>query len=224
MKKIIIISIYCFYFFSVLFTRAQDRAGIYKIYISIDRKLTHPIQISANGNIIQNGSLNATRLSDLDIELIKKMIENTVSSELRAQTECIYRKNRNGNEIKTNDFGSTVRGLPVSSKKTAVRLHEKEYYVSISIFFNALQRTSFGASLVGMKQYRPTVTIRITAYNDQRKPVYRKRIYVNDFEKLQSFEYNTNGVQTQIFQVLTTEQIRQMIEKSLNQLIERGKQ
>jgi hypothetical protein len=204
--------------------KAQDRAGIYKIYFNIDRKLTHPTQVTVNGNIVQNGNLNSTRLSDIDIDSIKKMIERTVSFELRAQTECIYRKSRNGKDIKTNDFGSMVRGLPVSSKRKAIKLHEKEYYVDVSIIYNALQRTSIGAALIGMRQYKPVVTIRIIAYNDQRKPVYRKRIFVNDFEKLQGFQSNINGVEIQNFQVLTTQQIREMLAKSLQELVERGKQ
>jgi hypothetical protein len=81
-----------------------------------------------------------------------------------------------------------------------------------------------GAALVGMRQYRPIVTIVIIAYNEQRKAVYRKRVFVNDFEKLQGFETNTNGVIVRNFQVLTTQQIRDMLAKSLQELSERGKQ
>ena len=224
MNKFILLLFFLVHFLVVIPFQAQDRAGIYRVYFNIDRKLTHPTQVSVNGNIVQNGALNATRLSDSDIDSIKKIIERTVSTELRAQTEFIYRKNRNGKDIKTNDFGSTVRGLPVSSKRTAVRLYEKEYYVRVSIIYNAVQRTSIGAALIGMKQYRPVVTIRIIAFNEQRKPVYRKRIFVNDFEKLQGFQSNINGVEIQNFQVLTPQQIREMLAKSMQELIERGRQ
>lgn len=224
MKNLLLLLLIFIHLVQLNLLKAQDRAGIYNIYFNIDRKLTHPTQIMVDGNVVQNTNLNATRLSDLDIDSIKKMIERTVSSELRAQTECIYRKTRKGREIKTNDFSTTVRGLPVSSKRKAIKLHEKEYYVSVSINFNALQRTSVGAALVGIKQYKPVVSIRIMAYNEQRKAVYRKRVFVNDFDKLQSFQSNINGVVIQNFQVLTTQQIREMLVKSLQELVERGKQ
>ena len=224
MKKVVFITFFCINFLTTLFTQAQDRAGIFNIYFGINRKLTHPTQVSINGNVVQNGNLNATRLSDSDIDSIKKMIERTVSTELRAQTECIYRKNKKGNNVVTSDFSSTVRGLPTSSKRNAIKLHEKEYYVIVSITFNAVQRTSLGAALVGMRQYKPTVSIRLIAYNEQRKAVYRKRIFVNDFEKLQGFASNINGVEIQNFQVLTTQQIKEMLAKSLQELVERGKQ
>jgi len=224
MKKVVFITFFCINFLTTLFTQAQDRAGIFNIYFGINRKLTHPTQVSVNGDVVQNGNLNATRLSDSDIDSIKKMIEITVSTELRAQTECIYRKNKKGNNVVTSDFSSSVRGLPTSSKRNAIKLHEKEYYVSVSIMFNAVQRTSLGAALVGMRQYRPTVSIRLIAYNEQRKAVYRKRIFVNDFEKLQGFASNINGVEIQNFQVLTTQQIKEMLAKSLQELVERGKQ
>jgi hypothetical protein len=94
----------------------------------------------------------------------------------------------------------------------------------VRINFNAVQRTSLGAALVGIRQYRPIVTINIVAFNEQRKPVYRKRVFVNDFEKLQGFETNVNGVNVRNFQVLTTQQIRDMLAKSLQELSERGKQ
>jgi hypothetical protein len=167
MKKVIFITFFCINFLTTLFAQAQDRAGIFNIYFGINRKLTHPTQVSVNGDVVQNGNLNATRLSDSDIDSIKKMIERTVSTELRAQTECIYRKNKKGNNVVTSDFSSTVRGLPTSSKRNAIKLHEKEYYVIVSITFNAVQRTSLGAALVGMRQYRPTVSIRLIAYNEK---------------------------------------------------------
>ena len=223
MKKFKFILFFPIIFLSSLPIQAQDRAGIYDVYFTIDRKLTHPTQVSVNGNVVQNGALNATRLFDSDIDTIKKIIERTVATELRAETEFIYRKSRNGKDIKTNDFGTTVRGMPVCSKRKAIKLHEKEYYVNVYINFYAVQRTSIGAALLGMKQYRPVVSIRIIGYNERRKAVYRKRIYVNDFEKLQGFESTINGVQIQNFQILTTRQIKEMLSKSMQELIERGK-
>ncbi len=224
MKKIILILLLFADFIGIQNATAQDRAGIYSINFFIDRKLTHPVQVQVDGNIVQNGGLNATRLSDLDIDSIKRMIERRVSLELGAQTECIYRKNKRGRDVVTTQYSTNVRGLPTSSRNTAIKLHEKEFYVRVRISFNAVQRTSLGAALIGIKQYRPIVTITIIAYNEQRRAVYRKRVFVNDFEKLQGFETNTNGVIVRNFQVLTTQQIRDMLAKSLQELSERGKQ
>lgn len=224
MKKIILILLLFADFIGIQNATAQDRAGIYSINFFIDRKLTHPVQVQVDGNIVQNGGLNATRLSDLDIDSIKRMIERRVSLELGAQTECIYRKNKRGRDVVTTQYSTNVRGLPTSSRNTAIKLHEKEFYVRVRISFNAVQRTSLGAALIGIKQYRPIVTITIIAYNEQRRAVYRKRVFVNDFEKLQGFETNTNGVIVRNFQVLTPQQIRDMLAKSLQELSERGKQ
>jgi hypothetical protein len=224
MKKIILFVLLFADLIAFQNINAQDRAGIYSINFFIDRKLTHPIQVQVDGNIVQNGNLNATRLLDSDIDSVKKMIERRVSIELGAQTECIYRKNKRGRDIVTTQFSTNIGGLPISSKRTAIKLHEKEYYVNVRINFNAVQRTSLGAALVGIRQYRPIVTINIVAFNEQRKPVYRKRVFVNDFEKLQGFETNVNGVNVRNFQVLTTQQIRDMLAKSLQELSERGKQ
>lgn len=223
MKKLLYSIVLYINFFTSFVLLSQSRAGIYNIHFNIDRKLTHPTQVTVNGNIVQNDEINATRFLDSDIDSIKKIIERTVSTELHAISECIYRKNRNGKDVKTNDFGSTLRGMPYSSKRTAIKLHEKEYYVSVSINYNAIQRTSLGAAMIGIKQYKPVVKIRIIAYNEQRKLVYRKRIFVNDFEKLKGFESNINGVQIQNFQILSSLQIREMLDKSLRQLIEKGK-
>lgn len=203
---------------------AQDRAGIFHVNFNIDRELTHSKHLLPIQDVIQSADLNRARLSDSDIDSIRILIERTVSTELRAQTEYIYRKTPTGNDIKSVDFGTTIRGFPVCSKRKAIKLHEKEYYVNVSIMFSAMQRISFEAIILGVRQFKPAVRIRIIAFNEQGKPVYKKRVFVNDFEKLKGFEKNINGFVINNIQVLTSQQIKEMVAKSMQQLIEKGRQ
>lgn len=223
MKIIFFLFIFFVHLTATIGLNAQDRAGIYNINFKISKRLTQITQLSSNVFYTRPTSIIVTRLSDFDKDSIKKIIERAVSTELRAQTECIYSKNRKGKDIVTIDFLKTVGGFPISTKRTAIKLHDKEYYVNVVIDFKALYRMSFMASFSGITQYRPVVSIRIIAYNEQGKPVYRKRIFVKEFEKPQGFATNINGVEIQNFQVLTAQQIREMLAKSLQELVERGK-
>jgi|LakMenEpi03Aug12_release.lakeMendotaPanAssembly.Ray.scaffolds.fasta_scaffold388172_2 hypothetical protein len=202
---------------------AQSSAGIYSIRFYIDRRLVNPVQISSGGNNIQQSGLNRVRLSDANIDSIKAVVTRTVSAELNTNSECVYRKNKRGRDIKSYDGGNVVRGMPLSSKRQAIHEFDKDYYVHVRISYSIATGISLGNALLGSSRYRPIVYIVITAFNAEKKKVYSKTVSVRDFEKLQSFQYTVNGVTVRNAEVLQPQQIFEMLVKSLQELIARGK-
>jgi hypothetical protein len=202
---------------------AQKSAGIYKINFNIDRRLINSVQVSQGNQTIQSGGFNTVRLSDVDLDSIRQMIVNTVAQELNATSECVYRTTRSGRKIVSYDSGSQQRGMPVSTKKQAIKQFDKDYYVRVFISYSVVNSITLGTSITGVSRFRPVVNITIKAYNVERKRVYRKSVFVSDFDKLKSFQYTVNGVTIKNSEVLQPQQIREMLLKSLNELTERGR-
>lgn len=202
---------------------SQSTAGIYKVKFTIDRRLLNSVQVSQGNQTIQNGGFNTVRLSDVDLDSIRQMIVNTVSSELKANSECVYRTTRSGRKIVSYDGGSQQRGMPISSKKQAIKQFDKDYYVRVVVSYSPVNSFSLGSTITGVSRTRPVVNITIKAFNVERKCVYRKSVFVSDFAKLQSFQYTVNGVTIKNSEVLQPQQIREMLSKSLKELIERGR-
>jgi hypothetical protein len=202
---------------------AQSSAGIYSIRFSVDRRLVNPVQITSGGNINQQGGLNRIRLSDANIDSIKAIVTRTVSAELNANSECVFRKNRKGRDIRTFDGGNVVRGMPVSSKKQAIHNFDKDYYVLVRVSYSISSGLSLVNPILGTSRYRPLVFIQITAFNSEKKRVYSKNVSVRDFDKLQSFQYTVNGVTVRNAEILQPQQIMEMLARSLQELRDRGK-
>jgi hypothetical protein len=202
---------------------AQSSAGIYSIRFYVDRRLVNPVQVTTNGSALQQGALNRVRLSDENIDSIKAVITRTVSSELNTKSECVYRKNKRGRDIKTFDGGNVVRGMPLSSKRQAIHEFDKDYYVQVRVSYSIASGVNLVNPILGTSRYRPLVYIQIIAFNAEKKRVYTKNVSVRDFDKLQSFQYTVNGVTVRNAEVLQPQQIYEMLVRSLQELIARGK-
>lgn len=202
---------------------AQNSAGIYAIRFYVDRRLVNPVQITTNGNSIQQGGLNRVRLSDANIDSIKAVITRTVSAELNANAECVYRKNRRGRDIKSYDGGNSVRGMPVSTRRQAIHDFDKDFYVQVRVSYSIASGVQLVNPILGTSRYRPVVFIQIMAFNAEKKRVYTKNVSVRDFEKLQSFQYTVNGVTVRNAEVLQPNQIQEMLVRSLQELRDRGR-
>ena len=163
------------------------------------------------------------RLSDENIDSIKAVITRTVSSELNTKSECVYRKNKRGRDIKSFDGGNVVRGMPLSSKRQAIHEFDKDYYVQVRVSYSIASGVNLVNPILGTSRYRPLVYIQIIAFNAEKKRVYTKNVSVRDFDKLQSFQYTVNGVTVRNAEVLQPQQIYEMLVRSLQELIARGK-
>jgi len=200
---------------------SQKTAGIYKIKFLIDRRLINSVQVTQGNQTIQNGGFNTVRLSDVDLDSIRNMIVNTVAAELNANTECVYRTTRSGRRIATFEGGSQQRGMPTSGKKRAIKIFDKDFYVRVFINYSLVNSFSIGSSITGVSRFRPVVGITIKAYNVEGRRIYFENVFVNDFTKLQSFQYTVNGVTIRNSEVLQPQQIREMLSKSLRELREK---
>lgn len=221
MTKIRIILLISFFFTSFIQLVAQNRAGVFDIRFNIDRRLVNPVQVTSGGNTIQNGGFNRVRLSEVDLDSVRQMICRTISKELNAQTECVYRTSRSGRKITTWENGTQQRGMPRNRKKQAIRDFDKDFYVRVRLNYAISTGLTLGNSVFGTSRYRPVVFLTVRAYNSERKRVYIKRVSVNDFSRLQSMQYTINGVTVRNSEVLQPQQIREMLTKTLTEFSEK---
>ena len=196
---------------------AQGSAGVYKMRWRIDKRLTTGFQMEIAGQGTTQ-DYNRFRMSDYMRDLVVDEALSTLDYLLNSKTELIYRKQKNGNSITTYSSQESVGGLPRSTKRKAIKEFEQDLYVRVYINVGSYKTTVFGFLGNGAYRIRPIVTVKIKAFGPDRRKVYKKRVRLSDFEKLNSVSYNIGNTTVTNSQTLNSEEIKEMVLKALQQM------
>lgn len=196
---------------------AQNTAGIYKIRFVIDQDLTNEVRIKVAGETTPD-RFNVTRTFPNNlIDSIHNVITKTVAKQLSANASIFYKKNRKGQDIKSYGSSTSLEGMPRNRLKKAILAEEKDYYVRVRINYSA--RGGIGTSFLGttVTNIRPVVTIKIVAFNVEKKRVYSKKVRVKDFSRLRAVENTIGSVSVRRSEVISPVEIYQMLQRTLEE-------
>ena len=196
---------------------AQNTAGIYKIRFIIDQDLTNEFRVKVAGETTPD-RFNLTRTFPNNlIDSIHNVITKTVSKELSANATVFYKKNRKGQDIKSYGSSTSLEGMPRNRLKKAILAEEKDYYVRVKINFSA--RGGIGSSFFGttVTNIRPVVTIKIAAFDVEKKRVYSKKVSVKDFSRLRAVENTIGSVSVRRSEVISPVEIYQMLQRTVEE-------
>ena len=196
---------------------AQNTAGIYKIRFIIDQDLTNEVRIKVAGETTPD-RFDVTRTFPNNlIDSIHNVITKTVAKQLSANALIFYKKNRKGQEIKSYGSSTSLEGMPRNRLKKAILVEEKDYYVRVRINYSA--RGGIGTSFLGttVTNIRPVVTIKIVAFNVEKKRVYSKKVRVKDFSRLRAVENTIGSVSVRRSEVISPVEIYQMLQRTLEE-------
>jgi hypothetical protein len=196
---------------------AQNIAGIYKIRFIIDQDLTNEVRIKVAGETTPD-RFNVTRTFPNNlIDSIHNVITKTVAKQLSANALIFYKKNRKGQDIKSYGSSTSLEGMPRNRLKKAILAEEKDYYVRVRINYSA--RGGIGTSFLGttVTNIRPVVTIKIVAFNVEKKRVYSKKVRVKDFSRLRAVENTIGSVSVRRSEVISPIEIYQMLQRTVEE-------
>ena len=203
-------SIYCF---------TQHSTGIYKMTWRIDNRLTTAFQMETqNQGIFRD--VHTFRMPEQHRDAVVDQVKSIINELLNTNSQLVFRKRKNGNRIETGSSQEYVGGLPRSTKRKAIKEFEQDLYAKVYINVSAYRSNIVGASVLntGVSRFRPFVRIKIKAYGSDRKRVYRKKIKLNDFEKLRSVSYTVGGTTVRRSQTLKDYEIRDMVIRALKSM------
>jgi len=210
-------NLFFFLFFISTCLIAQNTAGIYKIKFNIDQDLINEVRVKVAGESSPDRfNLSQTFPRNL-IDSIQEVISNTVSKQLSATTQIFYKKNRKGEDIKTFGSATSLKGMPRNRLKKAILAEEKDYYVRIRVNYNA--RRGVGTTFLGttVSNVRPTVTVKIVAFDVEKKRVFSKKVRVRDFSKLRAVENTFGSVSVRRSEVLLPIEIYRMLQRTVEE-------
>ena len=217
------------FLFAPIFLFAQQSAGIYSIYFPISKNLLQAtsVQSSQSGvggiGVINTGNLGPNRnlisefapfLHDSVRIALEKFVEEVLSSE----AVCIYKMNQKNEAISSSGFSGSIRGLPRNCLRNAIKFYDKDYYVRVKVRFGGYSVTS--PSLFGFQKgyIQPTVSIRIRAYDVERKKIYNRKIRHTNFPKLKNTQFSIGfGTNTKVIQqeILSSDMIFSMLKETI---------
>jgi hypothetical protein len=196
---------------------AQNTAGIYKTRFSIDQDLTNEVRVKVAGETTPD-RFNLTRTFPANlIDSINSVITKVVAKQLSANASIFYKKNRKGQDIKSFGSSTSLQGMPRNRLKKAILAEEKDYYVRVRINYSA--RGGIGTSFLGttVSNVRPVVTMKIVAFNVEKKRVYSKKVRVRDFSRLRAVESTIGSVSIRRSEVLLPMEIYRMLERTVEE-------
>lgn len=217
-----------FIFITVLFLPtllfSQDKVGIYDISFSISRNLLQEYKVQTGQNSLSNTSFNYRSIAPLAPFLhdsVRFSIERMVAEVFRSQANCIFRLNSKNEPISSSGFIGNIRGLPTNILRNAVKFYEKDIYVKVIVRFYGYSVSS--PSLFGFQKgyIQPIVSIRIKAYNVERKKVYNRKIRYSNFPKLKNFQVSGFGNQTSVIrqEILSSAMIFSMLKETMSSFL-----
>lgn len=220
---------YLFLFiFIPIFIFTQQSAGIYSIYFPISKNLLQPTRVQSSqgsvggvgvlnsGNVVPNRNFIpqfAPFLHDSVRITLEKFVEEVLSSE----TVCIYKMNQKNEAISSSGFSGSIRGLPRNCLRNAIKFYDKDYYVRVKVCFGGYSVTS--PSLFGFQKgyIQPTVSIRIRAYDVERKKIYNRKIRYTNFPKLKNVQVSGFASNIKVIQqeILSSDMIFSMLKETI---------
>jgi len=196
---------------------AQNTAGIYKIRFVIDQDLTNEVRVRVAGETTSDRFNLLRTFPDNLIDSINTVITKAVAKQLSANTTIFYKKNRRGQDVKTFGSSTTLEGMPRNRLKKAVLAEEKDYYARVRVNYSA--RGGVGTTFLGttVTNIRPVVTMKIVAFDVEKKRVYSKKVRVRDFSRLRAVENTIGSVSIRRSEVLSPMEIYLMLTRTVEE-------
>lgn len=195
--------------------KAQNTACVYKINFNIDQDLVVPTRVKVGNQSTTTSQFNAVQPFPQSLtDSVRNLVTRTVSKQLSANTVIVYKKNRRGNDIMSQNYGAQLGGMPRNRLRKAVLAEEKDYYVRVRIRYGT--RGGAGVAIGGtqISQHRPVVIMRITAWDVERKKVFNKKVKAKDFSRLRSVQRTAMNVTVRQNEVLSPQDIYNMLVKA----------
>ena len=195
--------------------KAQNTACIYKINFNIDQDLVVPTRVKVGNQSTTTSQFNTVQPFPQSLtDSVRSLVTRTVSKQLGANAVIVYKKNRRGNDIMSQNYGAQLGGMPRNRLRKAVLAEEKDYYVRVRIRYGT--RGGAGVAIGGtqISQHRPVVIMRITAWDVERKKVFNKKVKAKDFSRLRSVQRTAMNVTVRQNEVLTPQDIYNMLVKA----------
>lgn len=195
--------------------KAQNTACIYKINFNIDQDLVVPTRVKVGNQSTTTSQFNAVQSFPQSLtDSVRNLVTRTVSKQLGANAVIVYKKNRRGNDIMSQNYGTQLGGMPRNRLRKAVLAEEKDYYVRVHIRYGT--RGGAGVAIGGtqISQHRPVVIMRIKAWDVERKKVFNKKVKAKDFSRLRSVQRTAMNVTVRQNEVLSPQDIYNMLVKA----------
>ena len=196
---------------------AQNKtAGIYKLVINFDGEFIEDYVANNKKSSIKGYTISIV-LPDTLIESIKTFSEDLCKKKLKADVECIYKKNKKGEMVTTIGWGH-VEGMPTNSYKGALASNNLDYYINISI----LIQTGGEPVFLGRGYYsklEPWVIASVRVFDRGKNEVYENKVSIKDFSAIKADMIAKGGFAETYSEVLGPVELYLIIEKTLNKLI-----
>ena len=204
------------------FLNSQVKTGIYSISFTISRKLLQEYSIKSspnqNGSTISNFNYNSIpNLAAFLNDSVPKVLERFVGEVLGSEASCIFKVNKKGETISSFGFGRSIGGLPRNCLRNAIKFYEEDSYAKVNVRFygNSVSYTSLFGFQKGYIQ--PIVSIRIKAYNVERKKIYDRNIRFSNFPNLKNYQVSGFSSSTKVIkqEILSSDMIFSMLKETI---------
>lgn len=196
---------------------AQNKsAGIYKLDINFDSEFIEDYFANVKKGSNKGFSISIL-LPDTLIESIKALAEDLCKKKLKADVECIYKKNKKGETVTTIGWGH-VEGMPTDSYKGAVSGSNLDYYINIDI----LIQTGGESVFLGRGYYsklEPWAIASVKVYDRGKNEVSENKVSIKDFSAIKSEMIAKGGFAETYSEVLGPIELYLIIEETMNRLI-----
>ena len=216
------------FLFTPIFLFAQQSAGIYSIYFPISKNLLQATRVqSSQGSVggvgvLNSGNIVANRnfipqFAPFLHDSVRITLENFVAEVLSSEASCIFRMNKKNEAISSSGFPGSISGLPRNYLRNSIKFYEKDYYVRLKVRFGGYSVSS--PSLLGFQKgyIQPTVSIRIRAYDVERKKIYNRKIRYTNFPKLKNVQVSGFVSNIKVIQqeILSSDMIFSMLKETI---------
>lgn len=192
---------------------AQSSAGIFYISFRMDEELMNDLSVSFNDRNFLSGYSEKPAFPESLIDSVKLSIESTVSEALKSKAACIYKLNKKGNNVTTLGMNGELEGMPVDTKKNAMKMNEKNYYVRVDI--NVTGKGGVSVTLPDGKRskLKPAISLNISAFDELGNKVYDEKSKLSEFGVLKAREDSSadGSVTVRKAEILYPEDIYQML-------------
>ncbi|MEY3085418.1 MAG: hypothetical protein RL037_1598 [Bacteroidota bacterium] len=174
--------------------------GIYDFDWHINPELVDRSVLGFQNDGFSGSGINNISLSPVIRDSVIASIEKLVGEKVPSVAKCIYRVNKNGQNISTWSTQHSVGGLPTNSRNKAIRSFERDYYADVFVRIDANRGIMIGSETgTNVSRLRPYVVLKIKVFDQERKRVYRNRVRIGNFDKITRYEFgslvlNGNGL------------------------------
>jgi hypothetical protein len=204
------------------FLNSQVKTGIYSISFTISQKLLQEYSIKSipnqNGSTITNFNYNSVpNLAAFLNDSVPRAIERFVGEVLGSEASCIFKLNKKGEAI-SSGFGRNIRGLPRNCLRNAIKFYEEDSYAKVYVRFYGNSVSSLSLFSFQRGYIQPIVSIRIKAYNVERKKIYNRKIRYSNFPNLKNYQVSGFSSSTKVIkqEILSSDMIFSMLKETIN--------